>query len=494
MKKDPNTYDYTSNDFWNLGKYRIDQLITTHGPIIFNHYNPKSKDKSKFKPALLATYLQVKYPLVTIKPAQYTGNDPGDMWLYHPEKEMYLPNAELYLGKVIKEIYQDEFTSRLLTQTFENIRYDTYIEREQFTLDPQYIPIANGILWTQKLDNEWVIELAENTPELYVTTRIPTHYDPEANAPRWNQFLNEILPNQKREIKWLQEYVGYCLYRNWSFHKVILLLGDGDNGKSTLLEVIRMLLGTNNCPTIGLHDLCNGRWYLAELYLKLANIDSDTATKDLENTSKFKTATGGDQIMGERKNKNPFFFNSFCKHFMSCNKMPYCYEDTDAFYRRWFIIKFFEQFPEGDSRRDPQLKEKLFQELPGILNWALDGLKRLLDQNGFSNPSTTGEVKAEWNRLSNPIYAFIYSHNVVIDHEGLYDCQTFYEDFLKYSKKHDLITWTKDKIGKRIHHHFDFISKQRFYNTDEPEHRPWCWKGIRRATNDEKKTYLEEYP
>ena len=72
MKKDPNTYDYTSNDFWNLGKYRIDQLITTHGPIIFNHYNPKSKEKTKFKPALLATYLQVKYPLVTIKPAQYT--------------------------------------------------------------------------------------------------------------------------------------------------------------------------------------------------------------------------------------------------------------------------------------------------------------------------------------------------------------------------------------------------------------------------------------
>ena len=494
LKQDPNIYGYSSNDFWNLGYYRIEDLIAQSNTMLFYHYDKKKKNKSIFKPSLLSTYLQLKYPIVTIKPTTINQNDQGDMWLYDGETtQMYKPNAELKLGQDIKELWYDNFDTRLLNQTFANIRYETYLERNEFTLDPQYIPVQNGILWVHQIENEWIIDIGENTSELYVTSRIPTPYDPDAECPRWLKFLNEILSGQEKEIYWLQEYVGYCLYRTWNWDKVIMLLGDGDNGKSTLLEVIRALVGAENCPTIGLYDLCNGRWYLAELYLKLANIDADTATKDLENTSKFKTATGGDQIMGERKGKNPFFFNSYCKHFMSANNMPYCYDDTDAFYRRWFVIKFFEQFPEGDPRRDPQLGEKLLNELSGILNWALCGLLRLLKNNGFTNPPTTEEVKAEWNRLSNPLYAFIYSENVILDSEGIYSCQTFYEDFIAYAKKHKLILWTKDKIGKRITHHFDFIDKKRFYDPSEPDYRPWVWQGIRKPTGDELQEYMEDY-
>jgi len=491
MKQNPNIYNYSSNDLWNLGIYRIKEIMIRAGTAIFYHYDKKKKTKSIFKPALLATYLQLHHPIVTIKPTQINANDPGDMWLYN--SEMYRPNAEIKLGEDVKKMWIDSFDTKLLNQTFANIRYETYMDRNQFTLAPEYIPVQNGILWVHQLEDEWIVDIGENTSELYVTSRIPTYYDPDAECPKWLKFLNEILPGQEKELYWIQEYVGYCLYRTWDWDKVIMFLGDGDNGKSTLLEVIRALLGAENCPTIGLYDLCNGRWYLAELYLKLANIDADTATKDLINTSKFKTATGGDQIMGERKGKNPFFFNSTCKHFMSCNNMPYCYDDTDAFYRRWFIIKFFEQFPEGDPRRDPHIGDKLLDELPGILNWALRGLVRLLTNNGFTEPPSTEEIKAEWNRLSNPLYAFIYSKNVILDSEGIYSCQIFYEDFIEYAKRHKLILWTKDKVGKRMNHHFDFIDKKRFYDSEQPDYRPWVWQGIRRPTEEELQEYLEDY-
>lgn len=491
MKVDPHTYNYSSDELWALGQYRIKELLIRAGTDLFYHYDTKKKTKSIFVPALLSAYLQIKYPIVTIKPTQINNNDLGDMWFYNGE--MYRPNAELSLGEEIKKLWHDNFNTKLLTQTFANIRYETYMPREEFKLKPEYIPVQNGILWVYQLEEEWVIDVGENTSELYVTSRIPTHYDPDAKCPKWLKFLSEILPGQEKEIYWLQEYIGYCLYRTWDWDKVIMLLGDGDNGKSTLLEVIRALLGEENCPTIGLYDLCNGRWYLAELYLKLANIDADTATKDLINTSKFKTATGGDQIMGERKGKNPFFFKSTCKHFMSCNNMPYCYDDTDAFYRRWFIIKFFEQFPMGDPRRDPHIGKKLLDELPGILNWALRGLLRLLKNEAFTEPPSTEENKAEWNRLSNPLYAFIYSENVILDSEGLYNCQIFYEDFIEYAKRHKLILWTKDKVGKRMNHHFDFIDKRRFYDPQQPDYRPWVWQGIRRPTEDEMQDYLENY-
>ena len=493
MKVDPYTYNYTSDDLWNLGLYRIKELMIRTGTAIFYHYDHKKKTKSILKPALLSTYFQIKYPIVTIKPETYNQKDTGDMWYYDESTGMYQPNAEIKFSEEIKQMWRDEFETKLLFQTFENIRYSTYISREEFTLEPEYIPVQNGILWVHDLDGEIVIDHVANTSELYVTSRIPHPYDPTAKSPRFENFLMEILPGQLDERNWLQEYIGYSLYRSWPHDKVIMLHGEGDNGKSTLLDIIRHLLGEYNCTTIGLYDLCNGRWYVAEIYLKLANIDADTASKDLENTSKFKTATGGDRIMGERKGKHPFFFESYCKHFMSCNKMPYCYDDTDAFYRRWFLIKFFEQFTEKDPRRDPFIRDKLYKEMPGILNWALEGLKRLLKNGGFTNPPTTEDIKAQWNILSNPLYAFIYSPYVVLDANGYYPVQNFYEDFLEFAKRNKLVTWTKDKISKRMNHHFDFIHQIRPYNPDEPDHRPYCWQGIRMATDEERQQYLEEF-
>jgi P4 family phage/plasmid primase-like protien len=493
MKKNPGTFNYSSNDLWNMGKYRINGVLASHGTLIFNHWDPKKKEKNNFKAPLLATYLQIIHPIVTIRPEQYSQKDSGDMNFWDWDTAQYRPNAELYLGEHIKDLYRDGFNPRILSPTWENVRLETYINRDEFTLSPEFIPTKNSLLWVHKVGDEWIIDEAESTPELYITSRLPVIYNPDATCPRWLQFLDEILPGQQQEIDWLQEYVGYSLYRSWDFDRVILLLGDGENGKSTLLDVIRFILGNENCTTIGLYDLCNGRWYTAELYKKLANIDADTATKDLENTSRFKTVTGGDRVMGERKGKNPFFFDSYAKHFMSANKMPYCYDDTDAFYRRWFIIKFFVQFKQGDPRRDPQLKQKLLAEQEGILIWALKGLLRLLGNNQFSDPPSTTSVKAEWNRLSNPVYSFIYSPGVVIDSDGEYILQDFYEDYIEYCKTWGLITWTKDKVGKRMNYHFDFVEKVRSYNPSDPKNRPWAWKGIRKPTGAEAETQMGEY-
>ena len=497
LKKDWLTYNYSSQDLWNLGKYRIDGLIISARELIFYHWDSKKKSKSNFKPALLSTYLQTKYPIVTIKPTQINSNDPGDMWYYHPEKEMYVPNAELFFNTEIKKIWEDNFTTRILNETYASIRYETYLDREEFDLDAQYIPVLNGILWLNELDGEMLIDIADNTPSLFVTSRIPHFYDPDAECPRWLQFLDEILPGQQREIDWLQEYVGYCLYRKWDHDKVVMLHGDGKNGKSTFLDVIRNLLGKENCTTIGLYDLCNGRWYTAELYKKIANIDADTASKDLENTSKFKTVTGGDTVMGERKGKNPFFFDSYAKHFMSCNQIPYCYDDTDAFYRRWLPIKFFVQFDEDDPQTDPQLYDKLEQEMSGILNWAIEGLLRLIKNNTFSDPPKTEEIKNEWSKLSNPLYAFVNSNEVVIDFMGHYHCEEFFNDFTEFCKRNNLMNWTKDRVGKRINKHFDYVYKQRYldpnyYNPANPDYRPWGWSGIRRQTREETQLDIDE--
>ncbi len=459
LKKNPQDYQYSSTDFLNLGKYRLSALLEQAGTTVFYHWNKGKKHKNMFVAPLLQTYIQIIYPIKTIRPLVYSPKDQGDMYFWNWGLGQYVPVAEVEFNQHVKTIFRDRFKQTLLNQTYPNIRYETYIDREDFALEPEFIPVANQLLWLHKIGEEWVIEEAPTTPALYITSRIPVEYDPEATCPTWIKTLNTCLPDQQKEITWLQEYVGYSLYRTWDYDRVVMFLGDGDNGKTTILETIRKLLGHHNCKSIGLWNLCNRNWFTADLYLALANIDPDTGSKDLENTSKFKAATGGDTIMGERKFGHPFYFAPYCKHYLGANKMPYCYDDTDGFYRRWFIFRFLEQFPVGDPRRDAQLPHKLKAELPGILNWALEGLIRLLQNDGFTNPPTTAENKSLWNRLSNPIYAFIYSDDIIIDSNGEYPQQDFYEDYIRYCKQFKLPVWTKDRVGKRINHHFDFVHR-----------------------------------
>lgn len=490
LKQDPNDYEYTSNDFRLLGKFRLNEMFKRCGTVIFNHFDKKTKKKTVFKPSLLATFYELNYPIITIKPTISSTRDNGDLWYYDFRKEMYIQEAEVFFGTMTKSIFTDWFKPQQLPEIFNHIKYETYIDREKFILDSAYIPIQNGIIKIEHKSNFSII-LEENTPDLYVSSRIPIKYDPEADCPIFKKFLDEILPNQKREQKWIQEYLGYCLYRSWPHDKVIMLIGEGDNGKSTLLTLFRKLLGIYNTTTIGIYEMCKGRWYTAELYKKLANIDADTSVKDLQITSNFKTATGGDMIKGERKYKDPFYFESFCKHWLSANTIPYCYDDTDAFYRRWFLIQFWEQFPEGDPKRDETILEKMVPELPGIFNWAIDGLKDLIVNKGFTNPQPAKEVKILWNQLSNPVYAFIYSPQVTIDRDGYYDKQEFYDTFIEYCKKNDLPKWTKDKVGKRINHHFDFIKDSYPYD-NEKNKQYHAWSGIRPAMEEEQLEHKKE--
>ncbi|GAH51742.1 unnamed protein product, partial [marine sediment metagenome] len=222
--------------------------------------------------------------------------------------------------------------------------------------------------------------------------------------------------------------------------------------------------------------LCNEPYQTAELFKKMANIDADTSTEDLKKTSKFKGATGGDYIQARRIYKSPFSFPPYCKHWLSANTIPYCYDDTEAFYRRWIPIQFWQKFRAEDENTDPNITEKLLAELPGILTWALEGLLELLNNKRFTDAPTAQQVRILWNQLSNPIYAFIYSGAVIIDSISHYEKQPFFDDFTNYCIKHKLPRWTKDKVGKRILDKFDFIHSIR--PTTPDGQRVTAWGGM----------------
>lgn len=397
----------------------------------------------KFQPALLSQFLQRMYRPITLK-------DTEEIWRYDWEHEIYRKDGEVFFKELIKRLFAHHFKRKLVVESLYDLQASTFKEREAFTLNPYLIPVKNGIVKLLQTKNKWFYCLTVNDSRKYVTSRLPVTYDPKATCPAILEFLKQLFPQQPEDITLLQEYTGYMLLRRMLFQKVLMLLGEGANGKSTLLDLIKTFIGEENVVHISIQDLCNGRWYTAELYKKLANLDSDIEAKELQHTGKFKRATGGDRLMGERKNKNPFYYKPFTKHIWSCNQIPYSYDDSEAFYRRWRIIPFKQQFKGTNCNPNILKKLKTPKEMSGFLNWALQGLIRILSQGEFSNEPPVEETKALWMRLSDPLFTFLYSGNVEWGEGERYPIQEFYRDFTSFCAEQGLRQWILDRVGKTI--------------------------------------------
>ncbi len=277
------------------------------------------------------------------------------------------------------------------------IRARSYVDRESF--NPQgLLNLANGVL------DVGTGELLLHEPGRRFTYKLPATYDPGAACPTFDRFLAYVLPDERaRELA--LEAMGYALTPTNPHQVAFVLVGEGENGKSTLLGVLRTMLGDPNVAAETLQRLTDGRFSAAELWGKLANLAADIPDAPVRHTGAFKMLTGGDLISTERKHRDPFRFVWGGKAFFSCNKLPEVEDDTHAFWRRWIVLLFSVRIAEQE--KDPQLLEKLKVELPGILNRALDALRRLQARGRFDVPETVASVREEWARRSNSFRWFL---------------------------------------------------------------------------------------
>lgn len=266
--------------------------------------------------------------------------------------------------------------------------------------DLDTINVANGLL-------DWRTgALRPHDPTYLSTIQVPVAYDGAATCPLWSQFLTDILPDDLQRL--LQEWVGYCLIPDTRQQKALLLLGSGANGKSTALGILVQLLGSANVSSVTLQALCDNRFAAAELVDKLANVFADLPATEIKATSMFKAIVGGDEIPAERKYKDLFKFRPFARLIYSANRPPaVTAQDADsiAYWRRWHVVPFGNSVPE--TKQDKNLPAKLAANLPGILNWALVGLRRLQERGYFDPPLAAQDALAGYRSRSDSVVAFI---------------------------------------------------------------------------------------
>ena len=231
-------------------------------------------------------------------------------------------------------------------------------------------------------------------------------YDPAANAPRFEQFLNEIFagdPDIKEKIRVTLQLMGYSLLTDCRFEKFAILVGNGADGKTVLLNMLQALLGAANVAAVQPCQFDN-RFQRAHLHGKLANIVTEIAEGAELADAALKAIVSGELTTAEHKHKAPFDFQPFATCWFGTNHMPHTRDFSDALFRRAIVLTFNNQF--NGPTRDEGLKDKLLAELPGILNLALLGMADVF-RNGFFEPSSCHAAKASWRLQCDQVGRFI---------------------------------------------------------------------------------------
>ena len=242
-----------------------------------------------------------------------------------------------------------------------------------------------------------------------ITKRAGTKFVKDATCPRWEAFLGEVFSNNAELASYIQKLVGYTLTGDVREQCFPFLFGRGKNGKSVFTEILQSLLGDyGQRATQGLlAESNNGReptHEIARLHGARLVLGSETEEGARLAEGRVKNLTGGDTVSARFLYSNAFDFRPVLKLWMFGNHKPEIRGTDEGIWRRVRLIPFTVQIPE--ACRDAQLTEKLRAELPGILQWAIEGV-RLWLASGLNAPAIVSEFSSEYRRAEDTLGEFL---------------------------------------------------------------------------------------
>lgn len=361
--------------------------------------------------------------------------------LYAYEDGFYKPNGEVFAKQKCREKLHYSATIYTVNEVIAHIIDMSHKEQDDLNLFKNLINVENGML-------EWQSgKLLPHSPHYLSALRIPVFYNSEAKCPEIDRFLETTLPEDCIDLA--VEWLGYILLPITSQQRCLLVQGVGSNGKSIFISMLTAFISEANTAHIALQSIDNDRFKRESLVNKLVNLFADLDANDLRSSSYFKAIVSGDQIDAEKKFKPVFFFRPFARLIYSANDIPRSPDKTFAFYRRLCIIPFPNQFL--GSKADRGLIEKLItpQELSGLLNRAIGGLRRLFANGGFTEPETVKKALAEYQKWNDPVSGFIQD-KCEIGINNRIERQTLFTFYSKYCLEEGFRTESRNAFYKGV--------------------------------------------
>ncbi len=369
-------------------------------------------------------------------------------------------------------------------------------QTENFPPEQDRIHLANGTLL---LDGTFT----EGRPEI-VRSRLPVQF--RANAPkpeRWLSFLDGLL--YPEDIPTLQEYIGYCLIPSNKGQRMMIIKGNGGEGKSQIGTVLSALLGSNmKDGSIG--KVSENRFARADLEHILLMVDDDMRMEALRQTNYVKSiVTAQGKMDLEKKNKQSYQGWMFARLLAFSNgDLQALYDRSDGFYRRQLVLTTKDK--PADRVDDPDLAEKMVAEAEGIFLWAFEGLQRLVANNfKFTESERTIQNREAVKRDNNNVFDFLESEGYIrLKADCSISSKELYEIYVMWCEENNLIPLKKRSFSEAV------IGSQKKYNLEHCNNisnsagrRVWGFMGIEAIirpnsisvfSGNSERTYVPEVP
>jgi len=376
----------------------------------------------------------------------------GSYW-----NELDKEQFQYFLGNVALKMGVEKFKGKIHSfkeELFKQFMADAYLPTPPINRNNVLINLLNGTF--ELSPKKQFLRGFEQSD--FITHQLPFEYDPEAQAPLFQKYLDEVLPDTNKQ-RVLAEYAGYIFTKTnvLKLEKMLILYGSGANGKSVFFEIINALLGFDNVSNYSLQSLTDDKGYhRAKIANKLVNYASEINGK-LE-ADIFKQMASGEPIDARLPYGEPFIIHDYAKLIFNCNELPKDVEHTNAFFRRFMIIGFDVTIPE--HKQDKELSKKIVNnELSGVFNWILQGLDRILKQKNFSKCDAVDNARATYEKQSDSVQLFIDELNHETSSTEYTAIKTMYEQYRGFCIEDGFRPVNKSNFMKRLSHYKIFVKR-----------------------------------
>ena len=341
------------------------------------------------------------------------------------------------------EVNFDPSPSNSMCLEFEAKLKRTNIHPQEWYTCEGFINFQNGVL---EVATNTLLEHSIKYGFKYV---LPFDYEPKADCPKFKQFLKEVCLGRGDIMSILVEFMGYCLagVDPQLGQKALILYGDGANGKSVFIEVLRALAGQDNYSTLSMGNEINKLENRYQLQGKLFNVSEETPSNAMVESSVFKSLVSGGEVQARKLYCDAFSMRNYAKIIMACNDLPRSADMSHGMLRRLLIVPFDAVFDK--SNRDIHIVSKLKDELSGIFNLAMEGFIRFDKQGGFTESATVEKEVSDYVSENDTVQNFVVDmclikEDINVPMSNTYTAYSFYCD------NGNLKPLNKIMFGKRL--------------------------------------------
>ncbi|MGX6990218.1 DNA primase family protein [Pseudolactococcus reticulitermitis] len=317
---------------------------------------------------------------------------------YDRKRGMWRSNGENFIESYTGRVKLKKLTRRNhLGETMKNIKTESHVAGKMPEKPQNLIVLKNGIydIHTGKYSPGF-------DPDLYARSCHPIEYDPDADCPIFDGYLDVVVGENKATI---YEWIGFLFYGIYNFQKILFLYGSGGTGKSTLIRIMQDMIGDEATSAVSLEALIKEPHAMPVLFGKTANFDADAKPEFLKDGSLLKKLTGDDPIYANPKNEKQFWFRNFAKLTFSMNSMPAMTDHSGGLARRAMIIKMDVKVTAAMMKEFPL--EVILQETPGIFNKAMQYFREALKRGTFTETDSMKAELQDWLEGNDTVAMFI---------------------------------------------------------------------------------------